>query len=190
MRGWSLAIVMGLAVAGCGPEAEKQEQARAPETEEGVAFTQDETLAVGEDAQDPDGTVQALAAQCQMPLKQPPTRVWDPPNHYGVDFPAPGGEKVGAVAAGKVVLVDESNCLGRYVVVKHAHDGKFSGYSHLSARSVKVGDSVKKGQQIGKVGSTGTCSTGNHLHLTMSTTSTGFMTGNTMDPLRYIRACD
>lgn len=190
MRGLSLAIVMGLALVGCGPEAEKQEQVRAPETEEGLAFTEDENLAVDDEAQEQDGTVEALAAKCQMPLTQPPTRGWDPPGHYGVDFPAAGGTKVGAVAAGKVVLVDESNCLGRYVVVKHSHDGKFSGYSHLSARSVKVGASVKKGQQIGKVGTTGTCSTGNHLHLTMSTTATGLTTGNTMDPLKYIRACD
>ncbi|OJH35940.1 M23 family metallopeptidase [Cystobacter ferrugineus] len=56
--------------------------------------------------------------------------------------------------------------------------------------SNKPGAKVKKGAEIGEVGSTGSCSTGNHLHLTMSKTDTGFMHGDTMDPLNYIHGCD
>lgn len=53
---------------------------------------------------------------------------------------------------------------GEYIVINH-YDGTMTGYAHMQAgsRTVKVGDKVKQGQVIGKVGSTGN-STGPHLH--------------------------
>ena len=51
---------------------------------------------------------------------------------------------------------------GHYVVVRHS-SGNTTLYAHLSSRSVKEGDSVKQGDVVGLVGSTGR-STGNHLH--------------------------
>lgn len=195
MRIWSLGVVVGLCLVGCGPESQTQGPVPVPETEEDLSvIPADSVLADEPDTQELEsaGSLSSLPL-CKIPFPEStiaPGRKWNPPNHYGVDFPRPGGTAVGAVAAGTVVRVAYSNCLGNYVVVKHSHDGKFSGYSHLSSRSVSVNQRVSKGQKIGAVGTTGTCSTGNHLHLTMSTTADGFMQGNTLDPLRYIHACD
>jgi hypothetical protein len=107
--------------------------------------------------------------------------------HRGVDFPQPTGTKIPSVADGVVVRVTWTNCLGNVVVVKHP-DGMYSGYCHLSAALVSPGQGVSKGQHIAAVGNTGTCTTGPHLHLTMSPEETGYMYGTTVDPYAYIKA--
>jgi murein DD-endopeptidase MepM/ murein hydrolase activator NlpD len=70
---------------------------------------------------------------------------------------------VHAIAAGRVVLADEHFLTGNSVYIDHG-DGMVSASFHMSSLAVKAGDVVKRGQTIGKVGSTGRAS-GVHLHL-------------------------
>jgi len=87
--------------------------------------------------------------------------------HYGVDFAAPTGTPVRAVAEGKVEMAAWHGGNGRYVQIRH--DDVFeSGYGHLSriATGIRPGASVRKGDVIGYVGSTGVA-TGPHLHFVM-----------------------
>jgi hypothetical protein len=108
--------------------------------------------------------------------------------HRGVDFPQAAGTAIPAVADGVVRLKASSPCLGNVVVVQHA-DGMFSGYNHMNAQSpLAVGTVVTMGQIVGKVGSTGSCAFGAHLHLTMAPTAGGYASGVTVDPYKYIVA--
>jgi murein DD-endopeptidase MepM/ murein hydrolase activator NlpD len=96
--------------------------------------------------------------------------------HYGVDFAAPTGTPVKAVADGRVVKAGWYGGNGRFVKVQH--DSVYeTGYSHLSRITVKAGARVRKGQLIGYVGSTG-LATGPHLHFAM------YRYGKYVDPLR------
>lgn len=108
--------------------------------------------------------------------------------HRGVDFPQASGTAIPAVADGVIRRVPYSGCLGNVVVVQHA-DGMFSGYSHLvSASPLAEGTPVKSGDTVGRVGNTGSCSFGAHLHLTMAPTLGGYASGTTVDPYAYINA--
>lgn len=89
--------------------------------------------------------------------------------HTGVDLAVPLGTPVFAAAAGVVVLArpmtDASGALvgyGNYVVIQH-DTGLKTLYGHLLAIGVKEGDTIKRGQLIGLVGTTGN-STGPHTH--------------------------
>ncbi|WP_457639256.1 M23 family metallopeptidase [Persephonella sp.] len=82
--------------------------------------------------------------------------------HWGTDFSAPEGTPVYATLTGRVVLARELFYTGKTVIINHG-GGLFSLYAHLSQINVKEGQTVKGGQVIGKVGSTGR-STGPHLH--------------------------
>jgi murein DD-endopeptidase MepM/ murein hydrolase activator NlpD len=82
--------------------------------------------------------------------------------HTGADFPAPTGTPVHATQSGRVVLAEELYFSGNTVIVDHGL-GVYSLYGHLSATDVAVGDSVKAGIILGKVGATGRV-TGPHLH--------------------------
>lgn len=82
--------------------------------------------------------------------------------HRGVDFAAPAGTPVAAAAGGVVVRAGWAGGYGNQVRVNHS-DGSQTSYSHLSAVSVRPGQRVTLGQQLGRVGSTG-LSTGPHLH--------------------------
>lgn len=87
--------------------------------------------------------------------------------HYGVDFAAPTGTPVRAVAAGKVLKAGWYGGNGRFVKLRH--DSIYeTGYAHLSRieASMKPGAEVRKGQIIGYVGATG-LATGPHLHFAM-----------------------
>ncbi|WP_329320112.1 MULTISPECIES: transglycosylase family protein [unclassified Streptomyces] len=108
---------------------------------------------------------------------------WSKGYHTGVDFPVPTGTSVKAVAAGHVVSAGWGGSFGYQVVIRHA-DGRYTQYGHLSAISVKDGQSVAEGQRIGRSGSTGN-STGPHLHFEVRT-GPGF--GTDIDPLAYLRA--
>jgi murein DD-endopeptidase MepM/ murein hydrolase activator NlpD len=87
--------------------------------------------------------------------------------HLGIDFAAPRGTAVRATADGRVTTAGWLSGLGRTVRIDH-RDGLRSTYGHLNgiASSVKRGRSVKRGQVIGYVGSTG-LATGPHLHYAM-----------------------
>lgn len=82
--------------------------------------------------------------------------------HNGVDFGAPEGTPVYAVGNGKVTTARVNGGHGRFVKIDHA--GPYaSSYSHLSRIAVRSGQTVKQGQIVGYVGSTG-LATGPHLH--------------------------
>ncbi|MEH0637733.1 transglycosylase family protein [Streptomyces bottropensis] len=108
---------------------------------------------------------------------------WSKGYHTGVDFPVATGSSVKSVAAGQVVTSGWGGSFGYQVVIRHA-DGRYTQYAHLSAISVKSGQSVSAGQRIGRSGSTGN-SSGPHLHFEVRT-GPGF--GSDIDPLAYLRA--
>jgi murein DD-endopeptidase MepM/ murein hydrolase activator NlpD len=82
--------------------------------------------------------------------------------HSGVDFRAPGGTPVHAVAAGTVVLAEPLTVRGNVVFIDHGW-GVITGYWHLSSIDVEVGQYVEQGEVVARVGNTG-LSTGSHLH--------------------------
>lgn len=85
------------------------------------------------------------------------------PSHDGIDIAGPYGTEIFASADGKVIKAEESTVGdGNHVVIEHAN-GYYTLYGHCSELLVKVGDEVKQGDLIAKMGSTGN-STGNHLH--------------------------
>ncbi|MFJ9630838.1 transglycosylase family protein [Streptomyces sp. NPDC101175] len=108
---------------------------------------------------------------------------WSKGYHTGVDFLVPTGTSVKAIEAGQVVTAGWGGSYGYQVVIRHA-DGRYSQYAHLSAISVRDGQSVGTGQRIGRSGSTGN-TTGPHLHFEVRT-GPGF--GTDIDPLAYLRA--
>ncbi|GAA4084852.1 transglycosylase family protein [Streptomyces shaanxiensis] len=108
---------------------------------------------------------------------------WSKGYHTGVDFPVPTGTSVKSVGAGQVVSAGWGGSFGYQVVIRHG-DGRYTQYAHLSAISVKAGQSVGAGQRIGRSGSTGN-STGPHLHFEVRT-GPGF--GADIDPVAYLRA--
>ncbi len=82
--------------------------------------------------------------------------------HAGVDFRARTGTAVTSTADGVVTKAGTYGGYGKLIEIKHAN-GFTTRYAHLSHISVKRGQKISKGIQIGKVGSTGR-STGPHLH--------------------------
>lgn len=82
--------------------------------------------------------------------------------HSGVDFNAGRGTPVSAPADGTVVLAEPLAVRGNTVVIDHGW-GILTGYWHLLSIEVSVGQEVRAGETIGRVGSTG-LSTGAHLH--------------------------
>lgn len=82
--------------------------------------------------------------------------------HPGLDIAGERGQPVFATAAGKITFSAYNGDYGNMIVVDHGF-GLQTRYGHLLASKVKVGDSVKKGDQIGQVGATGRA-TGYHLH--------------------------
>lgn len=89
-------------------------------------------------------------------------------DHDGIDIGGTGGNLNGqaadSIGGGKVAEVGyDANGYGNYVVVDHGN-GYTSLYGHLQKATVKQGDTVSAGQQVGVIGSTGS-STAPHLHL-------------------------
>ncbi|MCC6890813.1 MAG: M23 family metallopeptidase [Hyphomicrobiales bacterium] len=103
-----------------------------------------------------------------------------PAMHTGIDFRGETGDPVRATAVGNVTQAGANGGYGKMVELDHGH-GLTTRYAHLSDISVKVGQRVRAGQIIGKVGSTGR-STGPHLHYE---TRVG---GDAVDPKRFLRA--
>ena len=84
--------------------------------------------------------------------------------HQGIDFAAPSGTPVLAAADGEVTQIGWMSGYGRVVTLQHPED-RSTRYAHLSAFApgLKIGDRVRQGEMVGKVGRTG-LATGNHLH--------------------------
>ncbi|HYE87753.1 MAG TPA: M23 family metallopeptidase [Vicinamibacterales bacterium] len=85
--------------------------------------------------------------------------------HNGVDYYAPAGAPVGAVAPGVVTLAGWTGGGGRTVKVRHSN-GYETEYLHLSSIAVRAGARVGQGELVGRVGKTG-LATGVHLHYGM-----------------------
>ena len=88
--------------------------------------------------------------------------------HTGIDYPLPTGSRIVAAQKGVVIKVRKLNySYGHYVMIYHGTDGSgrqvVTLYAHNSSILVSVGQSVIKGQQIARSGSTGN-STGPHCH--------------------------
>ena len=97
--------------------------------------------------------------------------------HWGIDLAAPAGTPVYAAAAGRVTFSGWQTGYGLIVVLDH---GSYqTKYAHNTENLVRVGDEVRPGQPIAKVGRTGNA-TGNHLHFEL------VINGERVDPLLYL----
>lgn len=105
----------------------------------------------------------------------PILKVWRP--HEGIDFFAYTGTDVFATADGIVSSVRWSETFGNVVEIDHGY-GMETLYAHMSAFNVRVGQRVKRGNIIGKVGDTG-LSSGQHLHYEVH------LHGKEVDPVNY-----
>lgn len=110
--------------------------------------------------------------------------------HKGIDIRCDNEAVLATEKDGKVVAVnDNANTPGgKSVTVEYAREGGAKvqvSYLHLSSTSVKVGDTVNAGQQIGVSGNTGTRTTGSHLHLGVKQIASDG-TGRDMDPTAYL----
>lgn len=94
--------------------------------------------------------------------------------HSGIDFGGGYGAPIYAVTDGKVTFAGRKGGYGKFVKIKHSR-GLASGYAHMSRIAVSNGRSVRKGQIIGYIGSTG-MSTGPHLHYEL------YRNGRTINP--------
>ena len=98
--------------------------------------------------------------------------------HKGVDFAGAAGSKVMAVAAGVVTWAGERSGFGKLIEINHG-DGYVTRYAHNERTLVSVGETVKRGDPVALMGSTGR-STGPHVHFEV------VHNGRQVDPLSYI----
>ena len=98
--------------------------------------------------------------------------------HYGVDLAAGMNTEIYATKSGTVTGATYGEANGYYVTINHG-DGYSSIYAHMTNYVVSAGDSVKQGQLIGYVGTTG-WSTGPHLHFEI------LYNGSNVNPMNYI----
>jgi murein DD-endopeptidase MepM/ murein hydrolase activator NlpD len=103
-----------------------------------------------------------------------------PAMHTGIDLRGETGEPVHATANGKVSIAGWDGGYGRMIEIDHGN-GFSTRYGHLSEIDVKVGQIVRIGQVIGKIGSTGR-STGPHLHYETRINS------EPVNPQKFLRA--
>ena len=110
-------------------------------------------------------------------------RVWQ--LHAGVDIAAGGGQPIYAAADGRVIRAGWNGGYGNYTCVSH---GRYQGrglstcYAHQSRILVWPGQQVRRGQVIGRVGTTG-ASTGYHLHFEVR------LSGTPVQPLKWLPGC-
>lgn len=100
--------------------------------------------------------------------------------HTGLDFKAEFGEAARATAPGRVTLAEASGGYGNLVEIDHGF-GLTTRFAHLGRVGVIPGQSVRAGDLVGLVGSTGR-STGAHLHYETR------IDGEPVDPVRFLEA--
>lgn len=100
--------------------------------------------------------------------------------HTGIDLRGDTGEPVRATATGRVTIAGREGGYGNMIEINHGN-GLASRYGHLSQIGVKVGQFVRIGETIGRIGSTGR-STGPHLHYETR------VNGEAVDPQKFLRA--
>ena len=100
--------------------------------------------------------------------------------HAGVDLAGRHGDPIRAASDGVVSNAGWSGAYGRLVEIGHGK-GIVTRYGHLSRITVRSGESVKKGDMIGRMGSTGR-STGTHLHYEVR------IDGRAVNPVPYLEA--
>jgi len=156
-----------------------------------------ETLATAMDAQDESlqGLIHHLEDQSARLVHTPsvaPTHGWitsqfgyrmspytgEREFHKGLDIAGRMGTPIYAVADGEVIYAMQKKALGYAVKLRHGY-GIETVYGHMQETLVKAGDSVKRGQQIGIMGSTGR-STGPHVHYAV------LVNGKGVNPRNYI----
>ena len=103
-----------------------------------------------------------------------------PAIHTGVDMRGDSGDPVRATATGTITIASWNGGYGKMVEIDHGN-GLATRYGHLSAIDVTVGQKIKIGQIVGKIGSTGR-STGPHLHYETR------VDGDAIDPQKFLRA--
>ncbi|MGZ5809439.1 MAG: peptidoglycan DD-metalloendopeptidase family protein [Xanthobacteraceae bacterium] len=103
-----------------------------------------------------------------------------PAMHTGLDFRGDSGDPVRATAAGTVTHAGWQGGYGKLVEIDHGN-GLATRYGHLSEIDVRVGQPIRIGQVVGRIGSTGR-STGPHLHYETR------VEGDAVDPLKFLRA--
>lgn len=99
-------------------------------------------------------------------------------HHDGVDLAAPNGTLIYAVFGGRVAYADTFGGYGKLVVLIHPN-GVTSHYAHCRSLDVEVGDVVKRGDLVGKVGHSGAV-TGPHLHFEIR------VDGRPIDPTTFL----
>ncbi|WP_303901751.1 M23 family metallopeptidase [Thiohalomonas denitrificans] len=99
--------------------------------------------------------------------------------HKGIDFAGKEGSDVMAVGSGVVTWAGDRYGYGNLVEVTHGN-GYVTRYGHCNEVTVEVGDTVKKGQLIATMGSTGR-STGPHVHFEV------ILDGKTVNPSKYLK---
>src|SRR5689334_17519302 len=103
-----------------------------------------------------------------------------PAIHTGIDLRGESGEPVRATATGHVTIAGREGGYGNLVEITHGN-GLATRYGHLSEISVKLGQVVRIGEVVGRIGSTGR-STGPHLHYETR------VNGEAVDPQKFLRA--
>lgn len=98
--------------------------------------------------------------------------------HDGIDIPAATGTTIVAGSSGTVVRAEYNTAYGNWIVIDHG-GGIMTYYAHNSQMLVSIGQTVKRGQQIAKAGSTG-YSTGSHCHFSV------LVNGSFVNPLNYL----
>ncbi len=102
--------------------------------------------------------------------------------HKGIDIAGPVGTPINAAADGTVIAAGwNSGGYGNLVEVRHS-DGTTTRYGHNSRLSVSIGQTVRQGQQVAEMGSTGH-STGPHLHFEIRPSG-----GNAVNPIAHLPA--
>ena len=101
-------------------------------------------------------------------------------SHYGMDIAGAIGSPVKAVMDGTIIFSDWSTETGNTIIIQHPN-GILSVYKHNSSLFKEIGDFVKKGEVIAKLGNSGRLTSGPHLHFEL------WYNGIPLDPAKYLK---